>query len=309
MNKFIVLVEEINPDGPLGIFLSFLYLFIIGSFLGWVLEIFFRRFVSQKKWTNPGFLKGPCLPLYGFGICLLYLICYLCFKLLCNGEGIPPYYSVLGDINTEGPLNFWYTSIVAIVLIGIGMTLLEFLAGLIFIKGFRIKLWDYSTLKGNIMGIICPLFSFLWLVAGAAYWFFVQPYVLVLLEFFTRHIWGLTFFLGIYAGVLVIDVVNSIKLASKVSGIAKKNKFVVDFVKFQNNIIAEKNNRKLRSKTWIEQQAELAASKIKNKVGELTYDIKRHMYVGNEIPTTNVAKSDETPRTKAISVENSKKDE
>ena len=308
MNKLIVLTEEINPNGPLGIFLSFLYLFIIGSFLGWIIEILFRRIFTQKKWTNPGFLKGPCLPLYGFGLCLLYLICYLCFKYICNGEAIPPYYSVIGDIKAQGSLNFWYTSIIAIVLIGLGMTLLEFLAGLIFIKGFRIKLWDYSTLKGNIMGIICPLFSFLWLIAGAAYWFFIQPYVLALVGFFTRHIWGLTFFLGIYAGILVIDIVNSVKLASKVSGIAKKHKFIVDFVKLQNNIVAEKGNRKIRSKTWIEQQAELAASKIKNKVGELTYDIKRHMYVGNEIPVNSAAKSDETPRTKAIINSDSKKD-
>lgn len=77
----------------------------------------------------------------------------------------------------------------------------------------------------------------------------------------------------------------------------------------QNNIVAEKGNRRIRSKTWLEQQAELAASKIKNKVGELTYDIKRHMYVGNEIPATNAAESDETPRTKAISSDNSNKDE
>ncbi len=299
MGNLLVLTESINTKSPLGIFLSFLYLFIIGSFLGWILEIFFRRIVSQKKWTNPGFLKGPCLPLYGFGLCLLYLICLLCFEFLCNGEGIPTYYNVLGEIKTTGSLNFWYTSIIAVILIGIGMTLLEFLAGLIFIKGFRIKLWDYSKLKGNIMGIICPIFSFLWLVAGAAYWFFVQPYVLVALEFFTKHIWGLTFFLGAYAGVLVVDIVNSVKLAARVSNIAKQNKLIVDFAKFQNNIVSNKGKLKSGNKSWVEQQVLLAASKIKSKVGELTYDIKRHMYVGNEIPAINVAESDETPRTKA----------
>ena len=39
-------------------------LFVIGSLLGWVIELLFRRFVSQKKWMNPGFLTGPYLPIY-----------------------------------------------------------------------------------------------------------------------------------------------------------------------------------------------------------------------------------------------------
>ena len=49
-------------------------LFVIGSLFGWVLELFFRRFVSQKKWVNPGFLTGPYLPIYGCGVVVLYSI-------------------------------------------------------------------------------------------------------------------------------------------------------------------------------------------------------------------------------------------
>ena len=47
-------------------------LFVVGSLIGWVIELFFRRFVSQKKWMNPGFLTGPYLPIYGFGVLVLY---------------------------------------------------------------------------------------------------------------------------------------------------------------------------------------------------------------------------------------------
>ncbi len=42
------------------------FLFLTGSLAGWVIEVFFRRTVSQKRWMNPGFLNGPYLPLYGF---------------------------------------------------------------------------------------------------------------------------------------------------------------------------------------------------------------------------------------------------
>ena len=96
-------------------------LFVIGSPIGWVIKLFFRRFVSQKKWMNPGFLTGPYLPIYGFGVVVLYGV-----------SNIP-----LGIDNQV------WDVIVRILIIGVGMTLIELLAGLIFIKGFKIKLWDY----------------------------------------------------------------------------------------------------------------------------------------------------------------------
>ena len=58
------------------VFLIVLYLFFFGGVGGWVLELLFRRFFSganpERKWLNPGFLFGPCLPLYGFGTVLLF---------------------------------------------------------------------------------------------------------------------------------------------------------------------------------------------------------------------------------------------
>ncbi|MBP5186970.1 MAG: hypothetical protein J6040_07935, partial [Clostridiales bacterium] len=53
------------------------FLFFVGSLTGWVLELFYRRFVSQHKWVNPGFLSGPYLPIYGFGLVILSLIASL----------------------------------------------------------------------------------------------------------------------------------------------------------------------------------------------------------------------------------------
>ena len=65
----------------LGIFLTLAFLFFIGSVFGWVLELFFRRFISannpERKWINPGFCVGPYLPLYGSGLCILFLIASL----------------------------------------------------------------------------------------------------------------------------------------------------------------------------------------------------------------------------------------
>ena len=102
-------------------------LFVIGSLVGWVIELFFRRFVSQKKWMNPGFLTGPYLPIYGSGVVVLYAISNMPLGISIKAWDI----------------------IVRIVIIGVGMTLIEFIAGLIFIKGLKVKLWDYSDGKGS----------------------------------------------------------------------------------------------------------------------------------------------------------------
>ena len=123
--------------------ISYFLLFAIGGVCGWVLEFFFRRIV-HKQWVNPGFLNGPLLPLYGFGVIILYAI---------------------ADINIE---SYW-----KILLYLVLLTLLEYIAGIIFIKGMGLKLWDYSKRWGNIQGIICPLFSAAWCVVGALFLFFL----------------------------------------------------------------------------------------------------------------------------------------
>ena len=62
----------------MNLFLTLAYLFFIGSTLGWVAELLYRRFLSganpERKWINPGFCTGPYLPIYGFGLCTLFLL-------------------------------------------------------------------------------------------------------------------------------------------------------------------------------------------------------------------------------------------
>lgn len=167
-------------------------LFVIGSLFGWIIELLFRRFVSQKKWMNPGFLTGPYLPIYGFGVLVLYGISNLSFGI--NNEFI--------DV------------IVHIAIIGIGMTLIEFIAGLIFIKGLNIKLWDYTNQKGNIMGIICPSFSLIWLVVGSLYYFLLNPVLVHGITWISENL-IYTYFVGAVIGAVLVDFAYSIHLATK----------------------------------------------------------------------------------------------
>jgi len=167
-------------------------LFVVGSLLGWVIELFFRRFVSQKKWVNPGFLMGPYLPIYGFGVTILY------------GVSNIPFHIESQVLDT----------IIKILFIGVGMTLIEFIAGLIFIKGLKIKLWDYSNRKGNIMGIICPTFSLIWLVVGSLYYFLLNPVLVMGITWISENL-IYTFFIGMVIGAIVVDLCYSIHLATR----------------------------------------------------------------------------------------------
>lgn len=167
-------------------------LFVIGSLIGWIIELFFRRFVSQKKWMNPGFLTGPYLPIYGFGVLVLYAV-----------SNIP-----LGITNQIADI------IVRILIIGVGMTVVEFIAGLIFIKGLKVKLWDYSNRKGNIMGIICPSFSLIWLVVGSLYYFLLNPFLVEGISWISENL-IYTYFVGMVMGAMAVDLAYSIHLATK----------------------------------------------------------------------------------------------
>ena len=131
------------------IFLDIVFLFFIGCTFGWVLELFYRR-LAHGYWVNPGFLVGPYLPIYGFGLCTLTVI-YLTFY------------------------EMHLPSILVIILMGAAMTLIEFIGGLSFVNK-SVKLWDYSNNWGNYKGIICPLFSLIWTFISALYYFFLSNY-------------------------------------------------------------------------------------------------------------------------------------
>ena len=146
----------------MNLFLTFMFIFYIGCTCGWIMELFFRRAVSGK-WVNPGFLVGPYLPIYGFGLAALTAI-YLMFH----------------NLNVH--------PIIVILLMGATMTLIELIGGLSFVDGKGPKLWDYSNEWGNYKGIICPLFSAIWTGIAALYYFFLAQPILNGLKWFSNNL-------------------------------------------------------------------------------------------------------------------------
>ena len=107
---------------------------------------------------------------------------------------------------------------VRIIIIGVMMTLIEFIAGLIFIKGMKIKLWDYSNRRGNILGIICPAFSLIWLVVGSIYFFFFNGLLVDAINFISENL-IYSFFIGGVMGMMVVDFAYSLHLGLKLKQI------------------------------------------------------------------------------------------
>ena len=112
---------------------EWLLFFFIYCFLGWCWE---SCYVSAKKrqWVNRGFMKGPFLPIYGFGA-LSVLIATLPVR------PFPVLVFIFGMI---------------------GATALELVTGICMEKLFHVRYWDYSNQKFNFKGHICLTSSIAW---------------------------------------------------------------------------------------------------------------------------------------------------
>lgn len=197
------------------------FLFYIGSSFGWILELFYRRLIA-KKWINPGFLTGPYLPIYGIGLCMLFGLSFVDMSFV------------------ENPI---LQNILLLIFMGIVMTIIEYVAGVIFIKGLKVKLWDYSNMWGNIQGIICPLYTFLWSILGAIYYFFIQSHMVKAVEWLSQNL-AFSFVIGFFFGILTIDIANSMNLVVKLRKFAKENHILVRFEELKNHIREDQEKRK-----------------------------------------------------------------
>ena len=213
------------------ILLQLAFLFFIGSVLGWGIEVFYRRFFSannpERRWINPGFLTGPWLPLYGFSLCVLYLLAML-----------EPYIPIANDGLRKAAL---------FIVMAVCVTGVEYVAGIIFIKGMHIKLWDYSKQWGNIGGIVCPKFTLYWMLLSAAYYFLVHPTILDDLQWLSDNL-AFSFFIGLFFGFFLVDFATAVHLAHKIRAFAKENGIDVRFEELKSTIRASKEQAREKSR-------------------------------------------------------------
>ena len=216
------------------------FLFFIGSVAGWCLEVLFRRFFSsanpERKWINPGFCTGPYLPLYGCGLCLLFVIA------MQENRGW------ISD-------PFW-NKLLLFAGMALCMTVIEYIAGVLSIKIAKVRLWDYSNQWGNLHGIICPKFSTAWAVLGALYYFLIHPHILNALTWLSQNL-AFSFVIGLFFGVFLIDVVHSANLVTKLKQFAEENDVIVHFEEVKQEIRRKKELAKQKYRFFRPFQSEL----------------------------------------------------
>ncbi len=205
----------------MNIFLVLGFLFFIGSLFGWCLEVIFRRFFSaanpERKWINPGFLTGPYLPLYGFSLCALYF---------------------LAHIDVSFIENVVLQKVALFILMALVVTLIEYIAGLIFVRHMKIKLWDYDKEWGNIKGIICPKYALFWAILSSIYYFFIHPNILKSTFWLSEHL-AFSFVMGFFYGVFVLDFWYSMNMMSRIKKFALENNIVVRYEMLKETIRAK----------------------------------------------------------------------
>lgn len=107
-------------------FCYYFLLFIIYSFMGWIMEII-DNIIVKHKIVNRGFLLGPYCPIYGFG-CLSLIFFLSNYK--------------------SDPIILFFMAIVI-------CSILEYTTSYIMEKLFKLRWWDYTDKKFNINGRIC----------------------------------------------------------------------------------------------------------------------------------------------------------
>ena len=135
----------------------FIYFFIY-AIIGWLYELFIFYYHGEG-WINRGFLYGPYLPVYGFGMLLL----------IYSLKNIMKKKHKIGSININ----------IILVLIGVFLiaTLTEYVAHYILDTFFNIKLWDYTNQMLNINGRVCFNASRNFAIGGTFLLYTINPLI------------------------------------------------------------------------------------------------------------------------------------
>ena len=154
-----------------------IWLFLIYSFLGWMLETILAA-TEQRRFVNRGLVNGPLCTIYGVPIVILTIF----------GQELPLFWLFLGAM------------IVA--------TVTEWISGHMIERFYHERWWDYSNVKWNLDGYICLPASLVWGVLGTVSMRWGNGLLIRLYGFLPEGIGHLL--VWILAGMLVLDVAATI---------------------------------------------------------------------------------------------------
>ena len=129
-------------------FLFLFILFIIYSFIGWIIEMIVCG-IENKKIINRGFLVGPYCPIYGISSILMIFVLK----------------------------KYMDDTLVLFVMAIFICTTAEYLTSYFMEKIFHARWWDYSNIPFNINGRVCLTNSMCFGFLGVLLLYFINPYI------------------------------------------------------------------------------------------------------------------------------------
>lgn len=189
--------------------LVFFLLFIIYSFIGWLIEIIVVL-IRTKKIVNRGFLMGPYCPIYGFGALIMLAIAQ----------------------SSKGNLAYLYVMFVVYA------SLLEYMASFLMEKLFNARWWDYSKNKYNLNGRICLTNSLGFGILGIILIYVINSFVVRMLYKLSSNVInsiGIVLFI-----IFILDLVISSSIVAKIrKKLVSHNKDMTEDINIQiSNFIA-----------------------------------------------------------------------
>lgn len=171
----------------------YILLFFIYSILGWFMEVI-RIFLNPKihKVINRGFLIGPYLPIYGFGVVAITIL--------------------LGKYKNDIPVLFWLSMITC--------GILEYGTSYLMEKLFNARWWDYSKRKFNINGRICLETLLPFGIAGTLIICFVNPVFINLINMLPEIV--IHFLCGGLIAIFSVDTIVSFFIISNLKNTANE---------------------------------------------------------------------------------------
>lgn len=169
--------------------MKYFYIFIIYSFLGWLMEVLLVSF-QQRKITARGFLIGPWCPIYGFGALFVTLL-------------LKKYY--------EDPIVLFIMSF----LLG---TILEYITSYLMEKIFKARWWDYTNHKFHINGRVSLTTSLGFGLLGVILVYVFNPFFLKIISNIPNILFNTVMIIILL--IFISDVIISFKI---ITNIKKEN--------------------------------------------------------------------------------------
>ena len=215
-------------------------MFLVYSFIGYIIEVLFCSYHENRLVINRGFLIGPWLPIYGSSVVLIYLL-----------------------------LHKYENDILALFIMSMfTCSVMEFFTSLILEKIFKVRWWDYSKHKFNLDGRVCLSNSVYFGIGGIAIFYLFNPVVFGLFNLLKENV--LIIITLILSSIFIVDLITSIVVLVKLK---------VSSIKFSQKDVSEEviklRNEALKKNSLLLKRLMNAFPKVEGKNKELFIELKK----------------------------------